>query len=496
MNKNKFLNLINTILLWLFIIITTIHVLYATFTIRIAYMDGVNQILQILNSISANKVEIYLDIEHTRFLSNAIMQMPIYIASWLKIFTTKYSLAALYSFVWFAISPILIYWNYKLSKRTNNYDTFIIGISLYSMLFLLYQIFAVVETPMTILMVLIIYNYITARINYTLIDKAILAFLVIILFSSHELILFCGPIIFAVSIFLANKESNKNNRITKLAAGIAMLFASAFDLLYIISIKGNEGEIARYLNELIVTIPFALKTNFLITAIGLIILTTTIIIFKSKKEITPKYITIFSLIIFYVLFYMIQNLDIYINPVIEGHYRVADIIFPLILFLLAIKDIKGIKIPPVIQNNVLTITILTGIALTLWQMNNTYWWNKNIEYMQNKLKKCESPLYVPDPNEHPISKFFENDRRNYIWHADYTAISILLAKEYKIKTILGIYDKQYEDANATERNLLFPADDTLHMPYVKVKIKNKFWDLTEPAKALDIYNTTHKIKTN
>ena len=497
MEKEKFLNKNNKILLWIFIAVTTIHVLYAAFSIRAAYMDGAPEILTILNGISDNTIRFFGFYEHTRYFSNVIMQLPVYVVSWLFVFSSKYSLAAFFSFYWFAFQLILIYWSYKLSERTKEYDTFVLGISTYSLIFLLHQIFSVVETPMTILFVLIVYNYIIAEINYTKKDKILLSLLVIILFSSQEMVLFCGPILFIVSLIKAKKEQDKSNKKTKLLVGSGMLLASVYVYFYTTSVKENTGETLRYINELVGTIPFAFKTNFLITIIGLIILLVTVLTFKSKKEIPNKNIAIYSLVIFYALFYMMRNLDTYVNPIIEGHYRVIDtFIFPLILLVLALKDIFNKKINVIMQNNILTVSILVGVALTLWQINNTYWWNKNIEYMQNILQKCESPLYVPNPNDPPISKFFENDKRNYIWHADYTALSIIFAKDYKVKTILGIYDKQYEEANATERQLLFSADDTLYMPYVSVKIKNKFWDLTEPAKALDIYNTTHNIETN
>lgn len=493
----NFLNKNNKIILWIFVAITAIHVLYAAFSIRVAYMDGGPQLLKILNGISEGTINIYRDPGHPRFFISTLMQFPTYLAAKLLLIQTKFSIGAFYSFCWFAVYPILIYLNYKLSKRTKRFDTFVISLLLYSTIFLSYQIFAVVESSIAILIVLLVYNYLVSEINYTKTDMTILLFLVIMLFGSHELVLFCGPILFITSLFVAKEEPNKINKNTKLALGAGSLFASVFVCSYMLMIKGNSGEISRFINELFGSMYMTLNTNFLITIVGLIILALTLIVFNSKKKLTTKYITTFSIIIFYVLYIMLRQTGIYVNPVREGHYRVIDVLsFPIILFLLALKDIKKINIPPSILNNTITITAIIGIAQTIWQINNTYWWNKNIEYMQNELLKCESHLYIPDEHTPPISTFFINNRRNYIWHADYAAISILFAKDYKIKKMLSLYDKPYNIANANERQRLFVKGDTLSMPYVSINIKNKFWDLTEPAKALYKYNNVHKIKTD
>ncbi len=497
MEKESFINKNNKVILWIFIAITIVHVLYAAFSVRVAYMDGTPQLLHILNNIANGTTKLYIDPGHPRFFVSALMQLPSFLVAKMLILSSKFSISVFYSFCWFAISPLLVYFNYKLSNRTKNYDTFIASLFFYSMVILLYQIFVVVESSVAILTILLLYNYIRSKIDYTTKDLVIIALLTIMLFASHELVLFCVPILLVSSLLFAKDEENTKNKITKISVGIASLFAFFYIYFFMFKIKGNGGEISRFLNEFFGSLGTSFDTSFSITIVGLILIGLVIAIFKSKKELTIKHISIATVIIFYNLYIMFRQLDLYVNPIIEGHYRVIDIfLFPIILFFIAVKDIAKKEISPVILNNTITIIAIVGIAQTIWQIDNTYWWNKNIEYMQDKLQKCETSLYIPDPKEPPISKFFENDKRNYIWHADYTAISILFAKDYEVKTILGIYDKLYEENNATERQLLFSNDNNLFMPYITVDIKNKFWDLTEPAKALDLYNTTHNIKTN
>ena len=115
----------------------------------------------------------------------------------------------------------------------------------------------------------------------------------------------------------------------------------------------------------------------------------------------------------------------------------------------------------------------------------------------DELAKTQELLYIPSEHEE-ISSFINEDLRRYIWHGVYAATSILFSDTYEQKTLLVNYDESQSDGNYSYREVLYVVKDS---PYISIpfggyyNIKNKFWDLTKCAKALDKYNKEHKIYT-
>ena len=147
--------------------------------------------------------------------------------------------------------------------------------------------------------------------------------------------------------------------------------------------------------------------------------------------------------------------------------------------------------------NFICIALICCIFQTSWQMVNTYYWNKNIEYMRNELQNYNGLLYIPSEHEE-ISGFHNKELRRYIWHGIFPATSILFSKEYKQKTLLLSYDKPQDPGNGTFRNILYViSDKKISIPFgAVVDIKNQYWDLTDCAKALDKYNKENNIETD
>ena len=164
-----------------------------------------------------------------------------------------------------------------------------------------------------------------------------------------------------------------------------------------------------------------------------------------------------------------------------------------------IKDRFNIKTNEIKFTNYICIILLCGIFQTCWQVVNTYYWDKNIQYLKDELNKCEELLYIPAEHE-VISDFHHPDLRRYIYHGIYAATSILVSETYKQKTLLVNYDENQDDGNLSFRNRLYvyPNEkNKMSIPYgAEISIKNKFWDLTECAKALDKYNKEHNIQTD
>ena len=132
-------------------------------------------------------------------------------------------------------------------------------------------------------------------------------------------------------------------------------------------------------------------------------------------------------------------------------------------------------------------------------MVNTYYWDKNIKYMKAELEKTNALLYIPSEHE-LIADFHTPTLRRFIWHGAYAFTSILFSDTYEQKTLLVNYDFSDDNiGNQTFRERLFilPNDKNYMMiPYGRViKIKNKYWDLTKCAEALDKHNKKYNIQT-
>ena len=149
-------------------------------------------------------------------------------------------------------------------------------------------------------------------------------------------------------------------------------------------------------------------------------------------------------------------------------------------------------------SNLICIVLLCGITQSAWQMVNTYHWDKNIQYMKNELQQHNETLYIP--SEHTeIATFHNHELRRYIWHSTYAFTSILFSKSYEQKTLLMHYDEEIDKGNLTFRKNLFVKqniENAISIPLgTIISIKNKFWDLTNCAKALDRYNKENNIQT-
>jgi hypothetical protein len=71
------------------LIVTLIHVVYATVFLRAAYLDGAMLILVLLNKFSNGQLYAYSDIGHTRFFINFFNQLPMIIGYFILMIKSK-----------------------------------------------------------------------------------------------------------------------------------------------------------------------------------------------------------------------------------------------------------------------------------------------------------------------------------------------------------------------------------------------------------------------
>lgn len=316
------------------------------------------------------------------------------------------------------------------------------------------------------------------------------------LFGSWEYVIVLGPVFFAASFLYCSREENRKNRIVKRIIGITALCAGFYDLIHVIVIeyfRPNEG--MYFLKELYDFLPEVLNLCSLLSVIAIIFL---IYSFFRKEKLSNFAVSVIFLTFFCAFVRLLFTLNVSLVPMWEGHLRSVVFWFiPLVFLGIYIFDLLKKEYNPEKIRNYIVIAVMCGIFQTLWQCVNTYYWDINVQYLKNEIQKENAPLYIADEHDE-ISGFFNPELRRYIWWGNYALMSILLSDTYEIKTLLVNYNNQSDEGNKTFRENLYviPEENLISIPYgVIVPIKNKYWDMTECAKALEEYNKKNKIKT-
>ena len=483
-------------LAWIFIIVSMIHVIYATITMRGMYMDGGFYMISMFNNMAHDNYNFIYDSGHPRLFMMFINQTPVYFANWALRVNNKQALMMLYSFSQFAIPILTLFWSWLLCKRTNRQDLFLWNLFTYGAIIITFSIFSVTESIVGASFHFILWNYLSSNMEYKKRDYIIIIFLITMMFETFEYVAGLGILFFLASIYYIYKEPEKKNKIIKGIIGISSLVAAIFTIIFMFSVPGESSEIARFLKEAHDFAPHIFNLNSSITITCILLLG--LFIFK-KRPIKWLYLTSIIVIFSIVFARLIYIKEISLSPMWEGHLRTTPCwLIPLIFTCFILADILNKKNNKVVISNFICITLLCGIFQTCWQMVNTYYWDKNIQYMKSELKKHDGPLYIP--SEHPeIANFFNDERRRYIWHSTYAFTSILFSDTYEQKTLLMHYDEKIDEGNLTFRDALYVKSDVpnaMSIPFgTTIDIKNKYWDLTKCAVALDKYNKENNIQT-
>ena len=481
------------ILMWIFIIISIIHVIYATITMRGMYEDGAYYMLDQLNSYSKGIFKITSDPSHPRFFIMALLELPSIFAFWVLQVHNKFALMMIFSCSMFILPLLALWWNYYLSKRTQRLDIFYWSLFSYSVINITFSIFSVVESILGSMLNFVLWNYLAGKINYNKKDITLITLLILVMFGTYEYIIFLGIIFFVGALIYAKREENIKNKAVKYYIGIGSLGAAVFNLIYALNVPGENNEIQRFLMEGLNVIPHITELNFSISIITLILLL--IFVFR-KKPAGKKIILLIILIYIFSFIRLITTSQTSVVPMWEQHFRIIPcIILPIILTVICILDFLKKEQNYIKLSNYICIVLMCGIMQTAWQLVNTYYWDKNIQYMKSELNKCQDLLYIPSEHEE-ISNFFNPNLRRYIWHGFYSTTSILFSDSYEQKTLLLNYDTSMNDGNLCFREYLYipkGTQNTIALPIGWFNIKNKFWDLTKCAQALQKYDKEHNI---
>ncbi len=484
------------VLFIVFIIISIIHILYATFTFRGLYSDGAFFMIEQLNNFSSNIYQLSFDEGHPRFMISFIIQFPIIFAYSILHITNKFILMGIYSFFQFAFPFILLMCNFILTKRTKRFDILFWNFFTYGAIICPFMIFSVVESIIGFTFHFILWNYLSSKIDYKKTDIIFILFILTIMFGTYEYVAFLGIIFFFAHFHYVMKENDFKNQCVKTVIGFGSLAAAVYNIFFMLKTQDEKAEILRFLGEARDYFPVLLQLNTIFSILTIVFI---IYIIFRKQRISLKLLSLFFMTYIVVLWYLLNTPLNSVYPMWEGHLRTIPCWFlPILFILLLIKDIiTSDRINNKKYIDLICIALICCIFQTTWQIVNTFYWNKNIEYMKNELSNYKGLLYVPSEHDE-ISGFHSEELRRYIWHGIYSVTGILFSNEHKQKTLLLSYDEEQDPGNSPCREFLYVnSDEKMSVPFgTVIDIKNKYWDLTDCAKALDKYNKENNIKTN
>ncbi len=458
-----------------FLIISILHVIYASCVQRGAIADGSLFILSILDKFSDGNWGFMSAVDcRTRLFVNVMNQLPMNIAYHIFNVDSKYWLSVIYSFPLFFYPFIFVYFNYALAKRSKRYDIAVLGVVLYSVGILLGIMYAVVEIFLAVSVSLLLFHYIVAKINYTKWDIAAVIFLTIMQFNSHELVAYVGYMMFLASLYYAKSEENLDNKKVKYIAGIGSLLASVYLTFWFI-FTPNIKEAERFFHD---TFHSFIDMQFHSSLLILLFLYLFLWVLFKKEVFSTKNIITISLINLIGVAFMIMHLDIY-SSFAFFHYRLWPcIILPVIILYIWLSDVYKIKHSEVFYTNLLAITLCTGIVCSIWQLNNSYRFDKIVDRLNAKIDKVNKTFINPDKD---LVKLYNSQKNMFFYCDTYFADSVLFQNEVDINSVIMPSKKE----GCPSEFSINEDEETFDVPFYEVSIESKFWDLRNVADKLE-----------
>ena len=471
------------VLMLIFIILSIVHIIYATLTYRGLVIDGAMYFPEILNKLSAQDYGFYIVYNRTRIFINIINQLPVNIAYWLGV-QSKTILAAIFSLPLFLFPFLVTLYNIFLAKKTKRYDIALLGLILYNCLILPSIMYSVVEAFLAGPLLIVFLHYYLSDINYNKKDIFIIFLISIIIFEGSELTVFLLPFIIISKFYINQNQKSLKEKIIKFYIESTVILSSFYILFINLFVFSDiQSESITFFKEITQDRPnlfiCLIKEPYLIEIITLVIFS--ILIFNRKKF-NKKVIFVFSVFYSGILLYMFNNAMTYFYKFHYVSYRVfLFLIFPIIILILFIQELTKKYLHKNIIYNLIVITLICGITNTIIQLIYS---NKVQDLQKRYIKTVYSiPKAILTP---------ETDLKNIFFGEDNIYFSVLVpetyqlvfSKEYKQKKL--ITPTKTELAHRFFKTLDFNFKENLvYMFFTQINIKNKFWDLTQVGEIFD-----------
>lgn len=480
MNNDKFFKDKSVLtLIFIFIILTVINILYASFVQRGIVLDGSIYFVNLLDAFSNNEW-LFKVPERARFNIIYLWQFPINFAYHILGISSKYWLGVIFSFPLFAFPAIVTLGNYFLAKRSKRWDLFLLSVAIFVLFVLPASVYSVVEVFLAAPIFFLLFHYCVADIDYKISDLITIAFLIAISYCSSEVVMYCSVILLFTAIYYAKKTENIKNKLTKYFIAINSAIMPVTYINFYRNTPPDFMEKGRIIGEF-----EGLKQYFFATSVSVdyifITLIALIILFYNKRFFTEQFKKLIY-ILFAFLFLTLMSSYAYSGDLFSRRI-IFFAIFPLVMFIGLIIDIFkeriGIeKLNNIIKNSLFVVLII-GIINTVFQIQISYLFNSKTKELNNLTIKNKAVFVVPTRD---MNNFYKKPFNNICFNCDtYSFDSIAFNPNYKIDKII-IYDK----TNPNCPHEFYFKDGKLNLPFnTTINIKNKFWDMTPLQEKLE-----------
>lgn len=474
--KNFFNDKKIQILISIFVILSIVHILLASFVLRGAVSDGGLWIPYLMDKFSDGLWFFESATScRVRFFINFFNQLPINAAHHIFHIDSKYWLSFWYSLPLFLFPFLFPFWHYRLAKRTQRYDLVVFSIALYALFILPSTVYSIVEVYLAASFLFVLFHYLAGKIDYTRIDIIAVVFLIIMLYNTTEAEIYFGIILFFASLFYAKNENNKKNRTVKYLIGINGLISAILIFIWICIVPNIQffRDTVRFFSEIG---PRGYMRNYFVEPVMVLVITLiiTTMTFAVRDRFGKGMLSALTVIYALLCVTMFIRQDNYIAHWGAYSYRVYVFIFlPVLALFTLFQDMSKSKLTQNFYYNFLIIICLAGITNTFIQ----YFYSINFYTFSEKFKTAieTSNEKFLNPDDVFSEETFTDGELLFCECNNFFSQSLLFQDEKVIKKIMTPIKKRMGRCPS----VFYVKDGKIFPPYYPLRIKNKFWDMEE-----------------
>ena len=477
--QNVIQNKILLFLFYLFIVLSLVYIIFASIIGRGAFLDGTQWSLDMLVELPKNEW-FFNFVPRTRNFIILIEQLPVNIAYKLG-FHSKELLKFMFSLPLFLFPFLVTLWNFKLIERTKKFDIAFASLFIYGVFILSGIMYSVVEALLAVPIILLLYHYFVADINYTKKDMVIMTLLSVILFDASEIVIFTGTFMFFLSLYFFKTIKDKKQKTVKLLIGI-LQFTASIELMIrnIFFIDDTKNETINFFKEIFLDVGSNLIGIPLLVIITIII---SLFLYFYKKKISIVSTFIIILVYFCILGYLLMCAQISLHNFVSIPLRILlYVIVPLFFLVSYIRIFFSAFIKKECLYNLFTVALMCSIANTCIQLYFDIEINNRINKFVQIINSSNKNILMQEEDLHQIyggDNFFFS---RLFPMSDY----LLYTKEYKKnKIIIPQYGaKGFVKTDEGDTLLVTNQGDSA---IYNIPIKTEYWDLTG---ALELYKNS------
>lgn len=472
------------------VVLYSAHLLIAIYTERALYADGANIFITLLSKEFTWPVAD--DSKHIRLLVNILNQAPLALGLKLGLEDLR-ALKLLFGAGLFLVPTLAYIYCYILSRRAGDYRVFafsmlsLIACALPSEIFILNQAFTALSLAW------IVFHYVLLRMQLKKMDWIFLSVISVILFRSHESLIFWGLLIAAAAgLRVYSWSRHKDEAFPTSTAGLGLLgLAQTVFVVYWQLSHPVEKQTAAFLNLLNLATPQDLWQGGTGIAFLTFVLSVMLFCFSLvKKHLRPRgssaaYVILAALILSGSLL-MLQKAfapamtEDVIIPMRDFSYRfLIPFGAPLFMTFAAVIFFSKTYFS---RKEATLYTLLISSALSassFYQISNSLYWNDFAKTAASVLEKSNQLIISPEEVYRELEENNKIASGRYAWPWAWTVLGLSLQKNKEISRI-------FHSGERLEAFVLPTKDkETLQVPYVYLQ-RNGYFRFQEFAVACQV----------